>query len=152
MLTFEPNFTFNDPAAATIVGIIYNGTCTQTMSSMCPTGSPAGNPIGALTTGTATASNSISETSATLVAANGVAVCAFGSTNVTDAPGLFSGGTITPNDLGTGGGSADTGGNAGLAIYQAFGLSGLQGPWTATLPSALTGDNAAQCISILPDR
>ena len=117
---------------------------------MCPTGSPAGNPISALTTGTATASNSVDETSSISVPANGVAVCAFGSTNTTDAPGLFSGGTITPNDLGTGGGSADTGGNPGLAIYQAFGLSGSQGPWTATLPGSQTGDNVAQCISILP--
>jgi hypothetical protein len=61
---------------------------------------------------------------------------------------LFSGGTITPNDLATG--TGDAGVNAGGGIYQAFTLSGSQGPWSATLPGALTGNNAAQCVGIIP--
>ena len=147
---FAPNFTLGSAARATIVGIIYNNTCTETTPTACFTGSPSGNPISAETTGIIVGNNAIAPSSALTVPTNGIATCAFGSSNLTDAPGLFSGGTITPNDLGTG--TGDAGVNAGMGIYQAFTLSGLQSPpWSATLPGVATGNNAAQCVSILPE-
>jgi len=151
-----PAFTFSFtvtaiPTAvkATGVAILYINTCTQTTSpSACF--SNAGSPIKGLPgTGTAVASNSVTESAGINIQANGIGLCDFGTSNTSDGIGPVSGGTIVPSGLSFNNGNA--GENAGLIIYDEFGLvAGLQGPWTGTLPGVLTADNAAQCLSIIP--
>jgi hypothetical protein len=103
-------------------------------------------PVG---TGTAAASNSVTESSALTIHNNGIALCDFGTSNTSNGIGPVSGGTITPPGLSFNNGNASE--NAGLIIYDEFGLpAGMAGPWTGTLPALVIGDNAAQCLSIVP--
>ncbi|HKN02030.1 MAG TPA: hypothetical protein VJX23_16050, partial [Candidatus Binataceae bacterium] len=141
-------FTFSSPVEATGVAILYLNTCTQTTPTPCfsNSGIPYLSPVGS---GTATGSNSVTETSALTLQANGLALCAFGTSNTSVGIGGAGGGTITPSGLSFNNGNSGT--NAGLLIYNQFGLgAGMAGPWKATLGASETGDNVAQCLSILP--
>jgi len=136
-------------ARATGVGIVYEGSCTQTTPTACF--SNAGSPIigNTAATGTANDSATVTETTATTVQQGGVATCAFGTYN----PFAFVGFTIaptTPTLLAFVDG--DEGTNAGLDLYNRQETTAIttDGPWQATLPSSNTGDNIAQCIGIIP--
>jgi len=137
-------FTFSTSVRATGVAIVYENTCTQT-SSPSPCFSNGGSPILDLTTGTATESSSVTETSALSVQALGVATCVFGTSNsvgFTDAPTSPTTLTLDTGNEGT---------NASLDLYdRRQPTTTTDGPWQATIPGGVTGDNVAQCVGIIP--
>ncbi len=136
-------FTFNFSVSATAVAVIYQNTCTQS-ESPCSTNNES--PILDLTTGTETASESVSETSVINVQSGGVATCAFGTSN--DEIG-FEDAPTSPTMLNFQTGNDGT--NAGLNLYdRRETTTTTDGPWQATLPEGATGDNVAQCVSVLP--
>jgi len=150
-----PSFTFDFtegmpamPATvrATGVAIIYRDTCTESTPTACSTGTPVGNPILDATSGTANASTTVDEISAINVLTNGLVTCAFGTSNTTNG---FNTAPTLPTPLTFQNGNSGT--NGGLALYARFEpMMGMDGPWIATLDGGVSGDNAAQCISIIP--
>ncbi len=142
-----PSFSFSfgsDIFRATAVGINYGGTCTQDAT-------PCSNPIAAMSSGTAFASNFISSGSAITVPANGIVLVAFGTTNTLDFFGESGSppGTVSPPLSPE---NNNSGINAGLALYDQREISAsTYGPFTATLPNGDLDDNVAQSISIKPE-
>jgi len=140
-------FMFNSAVRATGVAALYLNTCTQTTPTPCfsNSGVPYLSPVA---TRAAIRSNSVRKYSALNIQANGVAFCAFGSNN-THGIGPVNGGTITPSGLKFNNGNS--GENAGLIEYDQFGLpTDTAGPWNVKLPGGDTGDNVAQCLSVIP--
>jgi len=98
--------------------------------------------------GSAPASINVVGSPALTLVSNGIVSCAFGTSNTSTGFGQ-TGATVTPSGLGHNTGSDTI--NAGLDVFDEFAFSmGSFGPWTATLPGISTGDNVAQCISIIP--
>ncbi len=143
------DFTFTVDSVPTVVratgvAIIYENTCTQTTPEPCV--SNEGSPILDFTSGTATASDSVSESSEINVQATGLATCAFGTSNTVVG---FSSSITTPTTLKLE--NNNLGLNGGLSLYDRSEPStGTDGPWSTTLTDSDTGDNVAQCVSIIP--
>jgi hypothetical protein len=151
--------TANTPGCfrATGVAVNYNGTCTQD-TPMCPAND--GSPISGSATGTSIGSNSIASSGPVSVLANGVALGAYGTDNLTD----FFGQSGSPSGAVSDGCSsgncasalnsenANSAINAGLVIYDQSELTDFSvGPFTGTLPNLDTGNNVFQGIGILPE-
>ncbi len=139
-------FTFNDAVEATGVAALYRNTCTQTTPTPCDTGTPSGNPILDQTSGNSTSANSVTETMDLDVQANGIAACVFGTSNTSVG---FNTAPTSPTTLSHVNGNESI--NAGLDLYDRHESStGTDGAWEALLPDSETGDNVAQCLSIIP--
>ncbi len=141
-----PNFvfTFNDAVESTGVAVLYRNTCTQTTPTPCVDSS--GNPILDQTSGNSTSANSVTETADLNVQANGLATCVFGTSNTSVGFGTAPTSPTTLNHV-----NGNESINAGLDLYDRFELAnGTDGAWEALLPTGETGDNVAQCLSIIP--
>ncbi len=147
--TFQFSFTTGAMVATSVrstgVAIVYENTCTQTTPTPCFTN--AMSPILDTTTGMATSADSVTETADLNVQANGIAVCAFGTSNTSVG---FPTPPTSPTTLSFENGNAAH--NGGLDLYDRFEPStGTDGAWEALLGGvSQTGDNVAQCVSLIP--
>jgi hypothetical protein len=149
-----PSFAFSFTASgspttvrSTGVAIVYQNTCTQSTPTPCVSGTPIGNPIADMTTGTATGVGTVTQTADLNVLADSIATCAFGTSNTSVG---FTTAPTSPTTLNLENGNSGI--NGGLTVFDRFetGTPNTDGAWMATLPASGTGDNAAQCVNLIP--